>query len=95
MSKKNKRKNNTREPLEYDPPFESEEQPEQPRTKYKTVMVYVLDQDEVNSLIEASNSVYVEPPGPLVNTEYSTYTEEECVALVDGNFHPRKSRKKK
>ena len=94
MAKKNKRPK-AREPFEYDPPFESEEPLEKPRTKYKTVMVYLIDQDEVNVLIEASNSTYVEAPKPAFDYNYSTYTEEECLALQNCAYVPRKYKKKK
>jgi len=95
LAKKNKRKSRSEEQFEYDPPFEIEEQMEPPKVKYKQVLAYLIDQDEVNMLVEASYSEYVEPPGSIVNTNYLTYIEEECVALIDGNFHPRKSKKKK
>lgn len=93
MSKKQKRKS-TREPLKYDPPFEIEEQESEPRPKYKLVLAYLLDQDEVNSLIEASSAPYVEPPPSVPPTEYNTYTQEEVSALLDSNYVPRKLKKK-
>lgn len=93
MSKKQKRKN-TREPLEYDLPFESEEYVEEPRSKYKFTLAYLIDQDEVNALIAASTSPYVEPPSNIVNTEYSTYTQAEVNALLNNDFAPKNKKKK-
>ncbi|CAM6003938.1 unnamed protein product [Sphagnum balticum] len=52
------------------------------------IVKHQVYQDEVNRLIEASQSEYVEPPRIVPDTNYATYTEEECAALVDGNFHP-------
>lgn len=95
MAKKNKSRTKAKEQFEYDPPFESEDIPEKPRPKYKTVMVYLIDQDEVNRLIEASNSEYVEPPRPPQDYNYSTYTEEECLALQNCDYYPRRFKKKK
>jgi hypothetical protein len=92
LSKKQRRKN-TREPARYDPPFESEEQLE-PRTKYKTVMVYMLDQREVNTLIEASTAPYVDPSPLNLNLDYTSYIMDEVVALIDGQYHPRRKKKK-
>jgi hypothetical protein len=94
-NKKNKRKSNAREPLEYEIPFEPEEVAEEPRIKYKTTLVYILDQDEVNGLIEASTSQYVEPQTAITPTNYPTYTAEECTGLMDGYYYPRKTKKKK
>jgi hypothetical protein len=93
LPKKNKRKTKSRELPEYEPPFESEELEEQPKPKYKIVLVYVLDQDEINRLLEASSAEYVEPPGPVVDANYATYTEYEADSLVSGNFYPRKKKK--
>lgn len=94
-NKKNKRKSNAREPLEYEIPFEPEEVAEEPRIKYKTTLVYILDQGEVNRLIEASTAAYVEPQATNVVVNYPTYTEEECAGLMDGYYYPRKAKKKK
>lgn len=95
MAKKNKSRTKGREPFEYNPPFESEELPEEPRPKYKTVLAYLLDQDEVNRLINASNTEYVELPHDSGPTDYSTYTRDECAALINGKPHQRKTKKKK
>ena len=95
MPKKLKRKN-TREPIRYDPPYEPEELPtSDQRPKYRLVLAYLLDQDEVNKLIEASTAQYVEPIVSTRSSDYETYTEEEVAALLDCTFHPRRSKKKK
>lgn len=94
MSKKQKRKS-TREPVRYDPPFEVEEQESEPKARYKLVLAYMLDQEEVNALIAASTSPYVEPPPSVLPTEYSSYSEEEVLGLLDSNYVPRKLKRKK
>lgn len=94
MAKKSKRKSKEREPLEYEIPFEPEEEVEQPRTYYKTTLAYLIDQDEVNELVKASTAAFVEPQPPNTSTDHPTYTEEECASLVDGTYMPRKVKKK-
>jgi hypothetical protein len=95
LAKKNKRTHKSREQFDYDPPYEPEEVVEQPKVKYKTKLVYLIDQDEVNALIDASNAPYVEPEKPVVNLNYESYSQEEVNDLIDGIYHPRKSKKKK
>ena len=94
MAKKNKVKAKSREPLRYDPPFELEETVEKPSQKYRVTLVYLLDQDEVNGLIDASNAQYTEPNRLPSSTDYPTYSEEECVALINGKYRQRKFKKK-
>ena len=92
MAKKKKR-SDTREPLdEYDEPYQPVEKT---RIVSRIEMVYILDQDEVNFLINASTAPYVELERPIPNTGYSTYTEEEAYTLIEGNFYPREPHKKK
>ena len=95
MAKKNSSKNKARELPEYDSEFESEEAAEQPRARYEITMAYILNQDDVNGLIRASTEAYIEPiTGQSRGDNYTTYTLEEVDALINGVFHPRKSKKK-
>ena len=96
MSKKLKRKS-SREPINYDSPFEHEqdEVPLAIQHKYKITLVYLIDQDEVNRLIETSAVPYVDPSPSEMRTDYTTYSEEEVIALQACNYHPRKLRRKK
>ena len=95
MSKKNKNKNRTREPEDrYDPPVEEDYEP--PRTVYKATLVYLIDQDEVNMLIQASTAEYVEPPVPVRDEYYTTYEEYEVFQLLNGEpITLRKPKKRK
>jgi hypothetical protein len=96
LAKKTKRKS-SKEPVRYDTPFEIEEEDYEkspPRTVSSLVMAYILDQNEVNSLIEASEAPYVDAPvDPTFVTQ--TYSEEEVAALMDCNYKPRRYKKKK
>jgi hypothetical protein len=56
--------------------------------------VYILDQEEVNQLIDASQAPYVEPPSEFEQVEYASYIEEEVQALIDGVPYRRKRKKK-
>ena len=96
MSKKPKRKS-SRDPVRYDPPFEFEqdEEPLAKQPKYKTKLVYLLDQDEVNMLVDASTAEYVDEIPPEFHINYATYSEEEVLALLDCDYTPRKFKKKK
>ncbi len=96
MTKKKKRKNRTREPSDdYEVPFELDDEVEQPKIAHKIVLAYLIDQDEVNMLINASTAEYVEPPGPVTTINQNSYSEDEVFALISGDFHPRKTKKKK
>ena len=96
MAKKNKRKNKAREPLEYEIPYEPEEVVEQPRTINRATLVYLIDQDEVNMLINASTAEFVEPIPPVEVIHQHSYTSEEANQLVNGEpIAARKSKKKK
>jgi hypothetical protein len=59
------------------------------------VLSYLIDQDEVNALVEASTSPYVEPERPPADYNYQTYTKGEVAALLAGDFAPVKSNKRK
>jgi len=92
--KKGKR---TREPVEdYENSFEPELYEEEPRVKYKTTLAYLIDQDEVNRLIEASSPTQLDFAPVVVDINHPTYTKEDAIALINGyNFEPRKIKKKK
>lgn len=92
MSKKRK---SPREPsYQYTPPIDQEQEPKN-EPKYRLKMVYLIDQDEVNELIEASCAPYVDPSPPTQQTDYDTYSEDEVLALMDGKPYRRKRLKKK
>lgn len=95
MTKKNRDRNRTREPDDQDLYFEPDELPEKHDNCYKMALIPLLDQEEVNSLLEASNSEYLEPSKPVNNPNYPTYTQEECAALISGIYYPRRSRRRK
>jgi hypothetical protein len=93
LAKKSKRKA-TREPDHYDPPFEPEfeEEPIRQVPKYKAKLMYLLNQDEVNALINAPDIATSEET--VKHTNYSTYAEYEVLALMNGNYIPPKTKKK-
>ena len=95
MAKKNKGRTKSQEQFEYDAPYEAEEAPEQPKQTYKITLVYLIDQEEVNTLISASTAQYVEPEREVVTGDYPTYSEEECTSLMHGKYPQRKTKKKK
>ena len=97
MSKKSKRKGPPAEAELHDGPLRSEELPKV--AQHKVVVAYVLDQDEVNRLIQASLTPYIEPPVEKRVTghhRHETYTEAEADALVNGTvYKPDRSRRRK
>jgi hypothetical protein len=98
LSKKSKRGKRAKEPLHYDPPFEHEEEelpPKESTPKYRVKMAYLLDQEEVNRLIEASSAPLPEIAQPEPTIHFNSYTEEEVQSLLEGDFKPRKTKKKK
>lgn len=56
--------------------------------KSPVTMEYLLDQDEVNSLIDASNAPIIDEVSTQQDTNYPTYSQREVIALVDGNYDP-------
>jgi hypothetical protein len=54
----------------------------------KTKMEYLINQDEVNSLIAASKEVVVVETKEDPSRWYSTYSQEEVVVLMEGNYDP-------
>jgi hypothetical protein len=96
LAKKSKRKA-TRETEQYDQPFELdvEEEPVRTAPKYRAKLAYLIDQDEVNALIYATErAAAVEGPPKQFYTSYPTYSIEEVLALLEGNYVPSKPRKK-
>jgi hypothetical protein len=89
-----KKRKGPREAFDYQPPIEQEQEPRN-EPKYRLKMAYLIDQDEVNQLIEASQAPYVDEPKEFELTNYSTYVEEEVVALLAGEPYRRKRFKKK
>lgn len=87
---RNHRRKSCREPSEEYTPVEQEEV----RPKYRVTLAYIIDEDEVNELVEASYSAYVELPNATAHhSNYPTYMEEETISLVNGDFRPRKLKK--
>lgn len=86
MAKKSKRKA-TREPDCFDPLFEPEleEAPIKQVPKYKAKLVYLIDRDEVNALINAPLIGSSEEASKLPNTNYTTYTQAETLALLNSD----------
>lgn len=80
---------------DFDDELESHEESPKQQNKYKIVKAFLLDQEEVNALVEASSSLYVEPPQKPFSLEYLTYSQEEVLALIKGDYKPRKFKKKK
>jgi len=51
-------------------------------------MEYLVDQDEVNALIAASNEVIVAEVKENPSQWYRSYSQEEVNALIAGNYDP-------
>lgn len=95
MAKKSKRKV-SREPDQYDAPFEPErdEVPTKQAPKYRTKMVYLLNQDEVNALIYAADVSSLEELPKMPSMDYPTYTQQEVLALLECTYVPPVPKKK-
>jgi hypothetical protein len=91
MSKKRK---GTKEQFHYDPPIE-QEQPVSNEPKYRLKLAYVIDPEEVAALVNASDTPLDSPAKETEFIDYPTYSEEEVLALINGEPYRRKSRKKK
>ena len=93
MANKSKRRN--KEPSEnYSPDLD--EEVEQPRIKYRMVLMYLIDQDEVNELIAASTAEFVESIQPVEVIHQHSYSLEEANQLINGEpISTRKLKKKK
>lgn len=64
-------------------------------TKSPVKFEYLLDQDEVNRLIEASNAPIVDEVKPYVGVDYATYTAREVAALIEGDYDPARFQRRK
>jgi hypothetical protein len=89
-----KKSDSSRGSSDYDSSFEVVDQTEVVKTKYRAVLAYLIDRDEVNSLIEASTCEYIDVPGTVSDADYPTYLEDEVASLIEGGYHPRKLKKK-
>jgi hypothetical protein len=74
--------------------FEDFQEEEKPRRKtYALDKVYLLDQDEVNQLINASNAPVEEKPIDY-DRKYPTYTKNEVADLLNNKYIPKIKKKK-
>lgn len=64
-------------------------------SKSPVKMEYVLDQDEVNRLIDASFAPYVDVPKAETFQNYPTFTMEEVNALIKGDYDPTHFKKRR
>ena len=63
--------------------------------KSEARLEYLLDQDEINSLIEASVAPYVPQEPSEINLNYKTYTQVEVNALIAGDYDAAWNKKRK
>ena len=69
-------------------------EPEEPRKRTKVRLEYMLDQDEVNRLIEGSESKPIIVKVEKSNLYYPTYTMAEVNVLLNSNSFGTKEKKK-
>lgn len=100
MSKKSKRRAEKRQEEQTERPRDEEfhfedEGPVEPRVVEKMLLVYLLDQDEINRLIKASDTPYKAPTRPVTPyLNYPTYNQYECLTLLNDKPVEKKSKKK-